>query len=245
MSLAAIGIASDTNTAWITDLTEGSDKSGASVMASCANMLGLAVGPLMGGMLAQYVPAPLQLSFCIYLALQVVMALFIRQTLERSEWPGLTLREVSLRPRIGIPPGILGRFFSPAATVFATFAMTSFYAALLPSLLVRDLRISNLTIGGDVDFELFLAAALAIILTRRLQSRTAMLGGLALLVPSLAMLMLSQGTPFTSGPPCRNRCERTCRSSGVNVSSPNRIPKPGYTTIISTKEVHHERSAGS
>ncbi len=188
----AIGLASGTNTAWIVELAEGKDKAGASVMASSANMLGLAVGPLMEGVLAQYAPVPLRLGFCIYLAMLVAMALLIRGTRETIEQPVQTLREVSLRPRLGVPREIRPQFFSPAVTAFATFAMTAFYAALIPSLMIQDLHETNLTLGGDIVFELFLVAAAAIIATQRLQIRTAMLGGLALIVPSLALLMAAQ-----------------------------------------------------
>ncbi len=187
----AIGLASGTNTAWLAELAEGKDKTGASVMASSANMVGLAVGPLMEGVLAQYAPAPLRLGFCLYLALLGAMALLIRGTRETVEAAG-TLSEVSLRPRLGVPLEIRPRFFSPAVTAFATFAMCAFYAALIPSLLIQDLHETNLTLGGDVVFELFLVAAVAIIATQRLKIRTAMLGGLALIVPSLALLMAAQ-----------------------------------------------------
>ncbi|HEX9078074.1 MAG TPA: MFS transporter, partial [Desulfuromonadaceae bacterium] len=187
----AIGLASGTNTAWIAELTEGRDKAGASVAASTANMLGLAVGPLVGGVLAQYAPAPLRLSFCVYLVLLVVMALAIRRARETVERPA-RIRHVSLRPRLGVPREIRVSFVAPGMTAFATFAMASFYAALVPSLLVQDLHTSDLTIGGDVVFELFLTAALAIILTRHLKSRTAMLSGLGLMMPSLALLIAAQ-----------------------------------------------------
>ncbi len=187
----SIGLASGTNTAWIAELAEGKDKAGASVMAASANMLGLAVGPLIEGVLAQYAPEPLRLGFCLYLVLLVVMAFLIRGTPETVEAVG-TLREISLRPRLGIPREIRASFLSPAVTAFATFAMCAFYAALIPTLLIQDLHESNLTLGGDVVFELFLVAAVAIIVTQRLKIRAAMLGGLALIVPSLALLMAAQ-----------------------------------------------------
>ncbi len=188
----AIGLASGTYTAWIAELTEGEDKSGASVMASSANTLGLAIGPLMGGLLAQYAPAPLYLSFVIYLLLLIIMALFIRNTRETVEHPVGMLREASFKPRFGIPREIRIPFLPPAATAFATFAIGGFYAALVPTLVIQDLHKSNLAIGGDIVFELFLTAAIAIILTRRLKSRTAILTGLGLFIPSLVLLMMAQ-----------------------------------------------------
>ncbi len=187
----AIGLASGTYTAWIAELTEGGNKSGASVMASSANMLGLAIGPLMGGLLAQYAPGPLHLSFLIYLLLLIVMALFIWNTRE-TVGTLRRLREASFKPRFGISREIRIRFLPPAVTAFATFAIAGCYAALVPTLVIQDLHQSNLAIGGDILFELFVAAAIAIILTRGLKSRTAMLTGLGLFIPSLVLMMMAQ-----------------------------------------------------
>ncbi len=191
LSGLAIGLGSGTFTAWIADLSEGSDKSGASVIASSANMVGLAIGPLIGGLLAQYAPWPLHLSFAVYLVLLFIMTVFIGKTRETIV-AARTFREASFRPLLGVPREIRSAFFSPAITAFVTFAMVGFYASLVPILLKRDIHKSGTVISGDVLFELFLTAAVAIILTRKLKSRAAMLGGLVLLIVSLGLLMLAQ-----------------------------------------------------
>jgi len=65
LSGLSIGLGSGTCTAWLVELSEDKDESAASVLATAANMLGLGVGPLLGGFLAQYGAWPLHLCFVI------------------------------------------------------------------------------------------------------------------------------------------------------------------------------------
>jgi hypothetical protein len=68
--------------------SEGQDKSGATVIATSTNFLGLGVGALMSGVLAEYASSPLRLPFILYLLiLAVISALvwFTRETVVRRE----------------------------------------------------------------------------------------------------------------------------------------------------------------
>jgi MFS family permease len=98
---------------------------------------------------------------------------------------------LSLRPRLGVPKAIRLPFLSPAVTAFATFALIGFYAALIPSLLTGSLKKGSPFLAGVVVFELFLIAAAAAA-TGRLRDRGAMLSGLVLLPPSLALIAAAQ-----------------------------------------------------
>ena len=96
-----------------------------------------------------------------------------------------------MRPRIGVPRGIIGAFIAPAVTVFVSFALLGFYSALAPSLLQRSLGVESHAVGGAVIFELYAAAVLVLALTHWLGARAAMLWGLSLLIPSLALLVVA------------------------------------------------------
>ncbi|HXR59311.1 MAG TPA: MFS transporter [Burkholderiales bacterium] len=184
-----IGITAGAGTAWVAELVPGEDKSLASTIATAANFAGLAVAPLMAGVLAQYAPAPLHLSFAVYfgvLALAALATTGARETVEQGR------RKVSFRPRVGVPKGIRLRFVSPAATAFANFALIGFYAALAPTVLSRDLGIDNKAAAGALACELFAVAALGVYATRAVTSRTAMLAGASLLVPSVALVAAAQ-----------------------------------------------------
>jgi MFS family permease len=178
------GLASGAATAWIAELYAGPDRGGAARIASAANFFGCAAGPLLGGLLAQFAPAPLRLSYFVYLVLLcgAAGAIFVpRETVTQRK----PLADVNLRPRIGVPQGIRLQFVSPAVTGFATFSLIGFYSALIPSLLGESLHQSAPLIAGAVVGELFLVAAVVILASARFPSQTATLSALLLLVPSV------------------------------------------------------------
>ncbi|HKE15698.1 MAG TPA: MFS transporter [Kofleriaceae bacterium] len=189
----AIGLASGAAAAWLVDLgaADGRDSSRASLVATSANMIGLAAGALVGGVLARYAPAPLRLPFIIYLVALAAIAPLIwrtRETVVAAAGHGA----MSLRPRLGVPADVRVPFLAPAATAFGTFGLLGFYGALIPSVLAADLGVTSSAVGGAVVTELCAVAAIAVVATRRLASRTAMVGGLVLLVPAAWLLVAAQ-----------------------------------------------------
>lgn len=192
LSGLATGLAAGAATAWIAELQPRGDKAAAATVVSTANLVGLAIGPLMAGALAQLAPWPLRTSYIVYLALLFVVGALIPAVPETVEGRTRRLADLTLRPRLGVPGEIRRPFLSPAVTAFATFALLGFYAALIPSLLVESLHRTAAIVAGAVVCELFLVAAATAIVTRKLHSRTAMLSGLALLPPSIEVLVAAQ-----------------------------------------------------
>jgi MFS family permease len=185
------GLAAGAATAWIAELFTGSDKSRAARIASGANFFGCAAGPLISGLFAQFAFAPLRLCYLAFLVLLCGAAgaiLLPRETVTEPK----PLREIDPRPRIGVPPGSRLQFVSPAVTGFATFSLIGFYSALIPSLLGETLDISAPLIAGAVVCELFLVAAMAILLSGGLASQTATLVALLLLPPSVWVLVAAE-----------------------------------------------------
>ena len=74
LSGLAIGVASGAATAWLAELVPSDDKPRASALATFANFIGLAIGPLIAGLLAQFAPAPLHTSFVVYLITLALVA---------------------------------------------------------------------------------------------------------------------------------------------------------------------------
>ena len=192
LSGLAIGMASAAAAAWIVDLTRNRKEQRGAEITTGAIFTGLAIAALAGGLLAQYGPAPLKLPFIIYLVVLAVLAVVVSRTKDTVEDRAESLDEVSLKPRIGIPPDIRGRFVSPAATAFAAFAVTGFYVALAPSLLKRDMEVTNLAVAGAIVCALLVSAAVTAVGTSGLKSRTAMLSGASMMVPGVALLVASQ-----------------------------------------------------
>ena len=182
----ALPLASGAGTAWIVELCE--DRCTAASLSAGAILAGLGLGALISGLLAEYSTEPLVFPFAalvsLALAAAVIVWLLPETVKHRVRWS-----QISLRPRIGVPRSIIGAFVAPAVTVFASFALLGFYTALAPSLLQRSLQVESHAIGGAVIFELYAAAVLVMALTQWLGARAAMLSGLALLVPALAVLV--------------------------------------------------------
>ena len=182
------GLAAGAATAWIADLYDDRGSSAAARIAAAANFFGGSAGPLLAGLLAQFAPAPLRLPFFIYLILLCGVAVavaFAPETVANRRSFG----EVSLKPRLGVPRGIRLQFLSPAVAGFATFSLIGFYAALIPGMLAESLHVSAPAVSGVIVCELFGVAAVTILATGRLSSQRAMLLALALLLPSVWLLV--------------------------------------------------------
>jgi hypothetical protein len=134
----------------------------------------------------------LRLSYWVYLPVLAGIALLIRSVPETVTKPVRSIRDLSLRPRFGVPAGIRARFASPAVAAFATFALVGFYAALIPGLLAESLHVKAPLAAAGVVFELFVVAAATTGLTAGLSARRALLIGLALLVPGVGLLVAAQ-----------------------------------------------------
>jgi MFS family permease len=187
LSGLALPLASGAGTAWIVELCE--DRCTAASLSAGAILAGLGLGALISGLLAEYSTEPLVFPFVALLrslAAAVIVWLLPETVKHRVRWS-----QISLRPRIGVPRSLIGAFVAPAATVFASFALLGFYSALAPSLLQRSLQVESHAIGGAVIFELYAAAVLVLALTHWLAARAAMLCGLALLIPSLVLLVVA------------------------------------------------------
>ncbi len=186
------GLAAGAATAWIAELYPDRGTGAASRIAAAANFFGCAAGPLLGGVLAQFAPEPLRLSFFVYVVLLCAIAGAIFLAPETIANPKRRYADVSLKPRVGVPQSIRLQFVAPAVAAFAAFALIGFYAALVPSLLRDSLHLSAPLIAGAIVCELFLIAAVTILSTGRLESRLTMLSSLVLLLPSLWLLIVAQ-----------------------------------------------------
>lgn len=192
LSGLAIGIGAGTGTAWLAELIAEQDRSRATAIATIANFIGLGLGALISGLLAEYVALPLRTPFIVYLAALIVVAAFLAFARETVNRPLTAFAQLSVRPRAGVPSSIRPRFVAPAVTGFGAMALVAFFAALAPSVLAGELHVTSHAVAGAIFLELAAAVALVIALTRSLSSRAAMLWSLGLMVPSLALLVTAQ-----------------------------------------------------
>ncbi|HEV7654395.1 MAG TPA: MFS transporter [Mycobacteriales bacterium] len=188
----AVGVASGTGTAWLADEFGPANRSTATVSAAAANLGGIALGPLLGGLLAEYAPWPLELPFIVYIAILAVVAIALSPVSGSRPAGVASVKDVRVRPRVGVPRELYGAFAAPAVTGFVTFALGGLYFALIPGVVIRDLHNTNLAVGGAVVSELAAIAAAVIVLGRRLSPAVAMTSGLVLLLPAVGLVVAAQ-----------------------------------------------------
>jgi MFS family permease len=192
LSGLAIGIGAGTGTAWLSELIAEENKSRATVIATSANFVGLGIGALMSGVLADWISSPLRLPFIVYLAVLVPMSALVWFSHETVSDPVQTIERISLRPQLSVPAEIRAQFVAPAVTGFGAMALVGFYAALAPSLLAEHLHETSHAAAGAVFLELAAVVAASIVATQSLSSRAAMLWALGLMLPSVALLASAQ-----------------------------------------------------
>ncbi len=128
-------------------------------VAGLANIGGLALGPLAGGLLAELAPQPLRVPYAVFLVLLVAAAIAVAVVPETVSRPQ---SRPPYRPqRIVVPRAARSAFAAAGAAAFTAFAVFGMFTALAPTFLVRVLHESDHLVAGSVTFSVFAAAALA------------------------------------------------------------------------------------
>ena len=192
LSGLAVSIGAGTGTAWLAELIDDESKSRATVIATSANFIGLGVAAAIAGVLAEYLPWPLHLPFIVYLVILFAVGVLLLLVPETVTQPRPSLKDLSIQPRASVPSEIRAQFVAPAVTGFGSLALVGFYAALAPSLLANQLHVTNHAVAGAIFLELAVVVAGAIVVTRSLSSRSTMLLALALMPPSVALIVAAQ-----------------------------------------------------
>lgn len=190
------GIALAATTAWLSELRKGAQvgenpRGEAAETSAVDQMIGLGLGPLLAGMLAEYAALPTLLSYYVLLGLLAAAALALIMAPETVP----QRRSLSFIPRIGVPHGKRAAFISLAATGFCIFALTGLFTSLVPSVLQQRLHNTSHAVAGAVAFELFLLGALTELALRRMPVQPALLVSLALIPLGLVLLMLGVVQP--------------------------------------------------
>jgi MFS family permease len=182
----AVALTAVAGAAALRELEPGSRARRASLTTAAATMGGLALGPLLAGITAEYAPDPLRLVFWIYLAL-LVPALVAVLLADETVVPG---RHIAWRPgRIALPRD-RSAFALAAATAFCAFTLLGLYSSLVPSFLRSGLHQRNHAVAGLVVSMIFLVAAITQLLLSRVSPEQALSWGLPVLLVALALIEL-------------------------------------------------------
>lgn len=181
------GIFTGSGTAYLVELAAPELRARAATLAVAANMGGLGLGTLLSGMLGQYAPWPLHLTYLVDAAL-VVLALVALSFAPETVVATGTFR-LSLQ-KLRIPPEVRAVFVPAAIAGTCGFAVAGLFSAVAPSFLTRVIGQTNHAHAGLLVFALMGMTALGQIVVRRFERRRALQIGTALLLAGVGLLGL-------------------------------------------------------
>jgi hypothetical protein len=184
------GLAAAAATATLVDLA-GRSPLWSRVVPGAVNLLGLGIGPVLGGVLAEFGRQPTRLPFEVHLGVLVVSVIIGLG----FAYPDRGVRSgpvmIVSRPSLGLPDTGRGTFIAAALGGFTTFALLGLFTALVPTFLEKVIGQHHpWVIGASVSL-LFLAAVLSQLAIRGVPAGLAIKLGLALLIPGLGLLAAS------------------------------------------------------
>jgi MFS family permease len=183
------GLASSAIAAFVVDSAPASPAWLASAVTTGSPMVGLTVGALGSGVLAEYGPAPRTLVYVIAAGLLAACAALIaagRETVARARGAA-----ASLRPQVRIPRAARRLLPAAAATFLATWALGGFYQAFGPSVAAEQLHTGNTLIAALVFASLMAPSAIGAALAGRGTPAMAQRVGMVVFVAAVAIILVS------------------------------------------------------
>ena len=187
------GLFTGTATAAIIESAPAAWRSRAAAVATVANIGGLGLGPLLAGLLVQYAPDPLQLSFVVHIVLVLIALAAVLFTAETSQRQG----KIGVQ-RLSVPPETRAVFAIASTAAFAGFAVMGMFTAVAPSFLSQVIGIDNHALAGAIVASIFAASVVTQIFAVRIPATRAIAWGCAVLV--LAMVILAVALHISSLP---------------------------------------------
>lgn len=165
------GFATGMATAVLSATLLDTDRQQGPLINSVAPLIGMALGGLGCGLLAEFAPAPLHLTYWLLLALFGMQAVYVWRLPESvSPQPGAWS---SLRPTLHVPVQARSTLWRLLPLNTATWALGGFFASLAPSLVRAATGSTSNLIGGSTVAALTMNGALMIF---TLRNRPATLG---------------------------------------------------------------------
>jgi MFS family permease len=187
----AVGIVAATATVWLSELH--ADGRRAQLVASSINIGGLGAGPLLAGMLAQWVGHPLRVPYAILLALLVTALLGVLLAPDAHTPPD---PRPAYRPqRVSVPAAGRGAFYAASASTLLAFATLGLFSALAGTLLAGTLGHSSRALAGGVVAIVFGSGVAFQLATRGWAARRHLGAGMVSVVLGLALVVLAAWTP--------------------------------------------------
>jgi MFS family permease len=191
LSGLSAGIFTGTATAAVVEAAPVGQRDRATAVATIVNIGGLGAGPILAGILVQYAPHPVQLSFLVHI---VLVSLAIGAVLLAPETSSRTGR-IGFQ-RLSVPAEVRPVFITAATAAFAGFAVTGLFTSVAPSFVQSVMGVDNHAVAGIIASSIFVASAVAQLAASRIPPRRAVAVGCAILFAG--MLILAVALHFSS-----------------------------------------------
>ncbi|MET9386993.1 MFS transporter [Streptomyces sp. NPDC002928] len=185
----SVGTCSAAGAAALVEHEPDGDHTKAGTAATATTAVGAALGPLLAGAIAQYLPHGLALPYLLYLCTLVpglVAVALLPASRRRSGGTRPKLR-ISL-PRV--PHTIRAAFAVGVSTSAVSWAVVGLFQAVVPSWITEMLGVDNLVVGGSAAALIMLCSAATQLGVRRLPHHLGQRLGLVLLIVGMLCLLL-------------------------------------------------------
>jgi len=159
-------------------------------VATVVNTGGLSLGPLIAGVLAEWFPAPLTLSYAVFLVLLLLAAAAIAVAPETTEAPAAD--RPRYRPqRVRVPTDARPAFFAAAVAAAAAFSVLGFFTSLSASFVGGTLHHRSRLLAGVIVFGVIGASAASQLVFARTGARRKLRIGMILMAFGLVLVAVS------------------------------------------------------
>jgi MFS family permease len=187
----SVGMAGGAATAALVELDPHGDRRHAALLATLAQTVGGAAGPLLTGMLAQWFPAPRVLAYVVGMAACILAAVLLLAMPE----PGQPRGGAWSMPRPSVPRDIRVAFARVAVTGASVWAVVALFFAVVPSFATERIGIGNLAALGAISAIVLICSSISqVVSPDTIEPHVSQALGLGLLTTGLAALVLASVT---------------------------------------------------
>jgi predicted MFS family arabinose efflux permease len=187
----SVGMAGGAATAALVELDPDGDRRHAALLATLAQTVGGAAGPLLTGILAEWLPAPRVLCYLVGMLGCVTAAALLLAMPEPGEPRGGGWN----LPRPSVPKHIRVAFARVAATGAAVWAVVALFFSVVPSFATERIGTHSLALLGAISSLVLICSSISQVASRdTIDPRIAQAVGLGLLTAGLAALVLASAT---------------------------------------------------
>jgi len=187
----SVGMAGGAATAALVELNPHGDRRHAALLATLAQTVGGAAGPLLTGILAQWFPAPRVLAYVVGMAACVLAAVLLLAMPE----PGQPRGGAWSMPRPSVPRDIRVAFARVAVTGASVWAVVALFFAVVPSFATERIGIGNLAALGAISAIVLICSSISqVVSPDTIEPHVSQALGLGLLTTGLVALVLASVT---------------------------------------------------